>query len=139
MSDQAQTVVDKRIGQFIEVRDKIKEIEERHEKELKPFVDMKNKLQEWLLSNLDTTGATSIKTKLGTCYASVRYTASLADPDTFMKFVIENQRYELLDRRANATAAKDYAEENGGALPPGVNLSAIKTVGVRRPSSKAAD
>ena len=34
-----------------------------------------------------------------------------------------------MDRRANATACRDYAEEHG-ALPPGVKINSIRTVGV---------
>jgi len=49
-----------------------------------------------------------------------------------MKFVVDNNKFELLDRRANATAVKDYVAANN-VLPPGCNLSAICTVGVRRP------
>jgi hypothetical protein len=58
----------------------------------------------------------------------------LADPEAFMKFVIANQAYDLLDRKANATACRDYAAEHQN-LPPGVNMSAVKTVGVRSPRS----
>jgi hypothetical protein len=52
-----------------------------------------------------------------------------------MAFVKTTNNYDLLDRKANVTAVKDYVSENG-TLPPGVNLSSIKTVGVRRASGK---
>ena len=84
---------------------------------------------------METAGADNIKTPHGTCYNSTRYTASLADPDAFMTFVRDNNYYDLIDRKANVTACRDHVKEKG-ALPPGVNLSAIKTVGVRRASGK---
>jgi hypothetical protein len=59
----------------------------------------------------------------------------LADPEAFMKYVIDNQAFDMLDRKANVTAVKEYVQETG-ALPPGVNLSSIKTIGVRRASGK---
>ena len=40
------------------------------------------------------------------------------------------------DRRANATAVKDYAEREH-MLPPGAKLNTIRTVGVRKPGDKA--
>jgi hypothetical protein len=50
-----------------------------------------------------------------------------------MRYVIANQKFELLDRRANVTAVKEFVKENK-EQPPGCNLSAVETVGVRRPS-----
>ncbi len=84
---------------------------------------------------MEQAGADNIKTAHGTCYSTTRYTASLADPEAFMKFVRDTGSFDLLDRKANVTAVKDYVAEKS-CLPPGVNLSAIKTVGVRRASGK---
>lgn len=134
-----QATVDKRVGQFITVREKIREIETRHEEELKPYKEVQNLLGGWLEEFLKNSGSTGVKTLHGTCYRSTRYTASLADPEAFMRYVITHGKYELLDRRANATAVKDYVKENNGNMPPGVNLNAISSVGVRRPGKKPAD
>jgi hypothetical protein len=134
-----QATVDKRVEQFVTVRDKVRAMKERHEAELKPLLEVQNLLQGWLEAFMTNSGSTGVKTAHGTCYKSTRYTASLADPDAFMGYVIKTGKYELLDRRANATAVKDYVKENAGNLPPGVNLSAISTVGVRRPGKNEAD
>jgi len=131
-----QAKVEQRIGQYVECRDAIARAKDEFEKSIAPLVDLQNKLTGWLQRFMETNGATSIKSKQGTCYASTRYTASLADPEAFMKYVISNQQFDLLDRKANVTAVKDHVKEKG-ALPPGVNLSAIETIGVRRaPGSK---
>lgn len=126
-----QGTVDKRIAQYIAIRDKLKAMDEAHEKKKEPLVTIQNLLTGWMMALLDKTGSTSIKTKHGTCIASTRYTASLADPSVFMKYVIDNQKFDLLDRRANSTAVKEYVQEHS-KLPPGVNMSAIRTLGVRR-------
>ena len=131
--DELQATVDKRVEQYIKIRAHLKELDEAHEKVRAPFVEIQNVLQGWMQEFLTRTGSESVKTKHGTCYQSTRYTASLADPDAFMKFVIENNMFELMDRKANATACRDYVEEHK-TLPPGVNISAIKTVGVRSPT-----
>lgn len=134
MSEQAekmQTTVDKRVGQYIQVRDALKKLEDEYEEKRKPLVEAQNLLQGWLMDFLEKAGVDSAKTAVGTCYLSTRYSASLADPDAFMKHVVENNQFELLDRRANATAVKDYVHTHG-QLPPGANLSAVRTLGVRR-------
>lgn len=127
--------VDKRVAQYIQVRDAISSLKEKHEAELKPLVETQNLLTGWLQEFMDAAGAENVKTSHGTCYQSTRYTASLADPEAFMNFVKSTSNYDLLDRKANVTAVREYVDGNN-ALPPGVNLSAIKTVGVRRASGK---
>jgi hypothetical protein len=127
--------VDKRVEQYIQVRDAIKKANDVHEASIKPLVELQNLLTGWMQNFMEQAGADNIKTAHGTCYSTTRYTASLADPEAFMKHVIATQSYDLLDRKANVTAVREYVEQNTN-LPPGVNLSAIKTVGVRRASGK---
>lgn len=127
--------VNKRIEQYIQVRDALKAMDEEHDEKRKPLVELQNLLTGWMQNFMEQAGADNIKTAHGTCYSSTRYTASLADPEAFMKHVISNNEFDLLDRKANVTAVKDYVAEHN-TLPPGVNLSSIKTVGVRRASAK---
>lgn len=123
--------INKLVGNYVKLRDKIKELKAEQEKFLAPFVETMNAISAKLQEVLDAANAKSIKTSGGTVYASTRYSASLEDPDAFMKFVISNSNWDLLDRKANANACRDYIEENK-VKPPGVNLSAIRTIGVRR-------
>lgn len=133
MSDTPNVKVEQRVAEFIECRDTIKAKKEAFEESIKPLVELQNMLTGWLQQFMETNGADSIKTSAGTCYSKTKYTASLADPEAFMKFVIDTQDFDLLDRKANVTAVKAHVAETGN-LPPGVNLSSIKDVGVRRAS-----
>ncbi len=123
--------LDKWIQQYVALRDRIKEMEEAFEKSKKPLADAMEELNGLMQSFLDDSGIDSIKTRYGTCYSSVRYSASLTDAKAFMDYVISNGAFELLDRKANKTAVKAFVEENS-TLPPGCNLTALRTVGVRR-------
>lgn len=136
--DDTKVTVERRISQFIDLRDKIKEIQERHEAELKPLLEVKDMVAGWLQTFMENAGCDKVGTDAGTCHFTTRTSASVADPALFMSFVIENKQFDLLDRRANVTAVKSYAKENK-TLPPGVNLSTIKTVGVRRPGKSTDD
>lgn len=127
--------VEKRVRQYIQIRDLLKEMDAKHDEAKKPYIDIHNELTGLLQNFLEQAGADSVKTPEGTCYSTTRFTASLADPEAFMAFVKTTNNYDLLDRKANVTAVKDYVSEKG-TLPPGVNLSAIKTVGVRRAAGK---
>lgn len=129
---QTHTRIDKRVAQFIAIRDKIDEMKEEFKAQLAPFEEAKQKLVGEMLAFLDYTGQKSAKTAVGTVTVVVRPTAVCTDPDLFMDFVREHDLYELLDRRANATACRDYAQEHDGTLPPGVRINAFRTVGVTR-------
>jgi hypothetical protein len=124
--------IDTRVAQYIAVRDEIARLEEEHKAALRPLNALKEKLKQAILNFFDKTGQTSAKTKYGTASAKVVYTSPLSDPDLFMNFVRENDAYELMDRRANSTAVREYLDEHDGQLPPGVKLNARRTVGVTK-------
>ncbi len=130
-ADLVPTEMDEKVQQYIWMRDKLKEMDKKHKEDCQEFKDIQEKLAGAMQLFLDKTGSTSVKTRYGTFYSSTHYTASLVDPDIFMRYIQDNNMFELLDRRANSTAVKDYLTEHN-ALPPGCNLNAITTVGVRR-------
>lgn len=123
--------IDRRVAQFVLVRDEIEIIKERHKAELAEYEELKQKLIGEMLAFLDKTGQEAAKTTAGTARVMVRHTAVCTDPDEFMEFVFTNNLRELIDRRANAIACRDYAEEKGN-LPPGVKINSMRTVGVTR-------
>jgi hypothetical protein len=128
--------IDKRIGQYIAVRDALKRLDEKWEAERKPLLEIQERLSGMIGAFMETNNITdNLKSKSGTAYLSTRYTASLADPEAFMRHVISTGDFDLLDRRANTAAVKDYVAKNN-TLPPGANLNGITTVGVRRPTGK---
>jgi hypothetical protein len=123
--------ISKRVDQYVRLRDLIKEKEEAHKAEIKPFKEMLDKLNAVLLEHLNTINGESVRTETGTVYRTEKKSAALADPDAFMRYVIGNEQWDLLDRKANVTAVADFIEENNEA-PPGVNFSTTYVVGVRR-------
>jgi hypothetical protein len=127
----ASAMFDKRTTQYIAVRYKMREIKARQEEELKPLVDLHNDLTSWFIEVLDGLSAQSVKTGQGTVYQNTSYTSSVTDPKAFMDHVITNQSWDLLDPTANPNTVRDYVERHNSE-PPGVKLSAIRTVGVRR-------
>ena len=129
-------LINDRVKQYVFIREQLRAKKEAYEKDIAELVEIQNILTGKLQEFMERNGADSIKTSSGTCYNSTRYTASLQDPQAFMDFVIKTNNFDLLDRKANVTAVKSYVEENDN-LPPGVNLSAIKTVGVRAPTRKS--
>lgn len=123
--------IEQRVEQYVKLRDMIKEMDDAHKAAVKPYKEALDGLNNIMMTMLQGLGVDSAKTGAGTVYQKTRTTASIADGEAFMAFVIEHQAFDLLDRKANATAVQAFAEENN-SLPPGINLNRMVDVGVRR-------
>ena len=136
------TDVQKRITQYVALRDRIHEIEEKHDIELRPYKDLLDVINAELLAHLDSQKVNSMKTDAGTIYVSERPSATVRDGAAFFDFVRETEGWDLLERRANVTAVRAFidarieaAKADANVLPtppPGVNFSIYRRVGVRR-------
>jgi hypothetical protein len=126
--------IDKRIGQYVQVRDALKRLDEKQALERKPLLEIQERLSGMIRVFMESNNITdNLKSKSGTAILSTRYTASLADPEAFMRFVISTGKFDLMDRRANTAAVRDFVQANN-ELPVGCNLTGVQTLGVRRPS-----
>lgn len=128
--------VEKRVGQFVKLRDKKAEIEERHKEELKPINTALELLKQELSKGLDALNVDSAKTACGTVSFSAKASAALADKSAFWTYVVTTGQFDLIDYKANVTAVKEHIEKNQGQAPPGVNFTVFRDVGVRRPTGK---
>lgn len=120
-----------RVAQYVKLRDKIKEIQDRHKEELAPFKELLEKLNSVLLGHLNTVGADNVGTGAGTVYRTTKKSASIADMSAFWDYVTSQGDFDMVDKKANATAVEEYIAEHG-APPPGVNWNCVDVVGVRR-------
>lgn len=125
------TTIEEMVHQVVTIRDKLKEADDAHKKKTLSARDYRDRLEAALLEKLNDIGGDSVKTASGTVYRSTKKSATIADGGAFREFVQENELFDLVDWRANATAISDYIEENQ-VPPPGVNYSTHFTVGVRR-------
>jgi len=120
-----------RTEQYIKLRDLIKEKDEAHKVAMAPYRETLEKLNNFLLDELNKLGVDSVKSTAGSVYRTHKRSASLEDSEQFLQFVINTEQFDLLDRKANLKAVDDYMATNG-VLPPGVKLSSHSVVGVRR-------
>lgn len=123
--------INKRIEQYVKLRDEIKRQEDDFKAKIKPYKDTLEKLNCALLAHLNAIGGDSVSAEAGTVYKTAKRSASIADRDLFWNHVMGTQDFDLLDWKANVTAVTAYVEENQ-SLPPGVSLSTTHVVGVRR-------
>lgn len=135
MNKIAKVDIETRVAQYVKLRDAIKAKEAAFKEQIRPFKETLEALNSVLLNHLNTIGGNSVNTDAGTVYKTEKTSASLSDPAAFMRYVIDNEEYDLMDRKANVTAVTAYIEEHG-APPPGVKYNSMFVAGVRRPTEE---
>jgi hypothetical protein len=119
------------VGKYIELRDKKAQIKAEYDSKVAKLDETLDKIEAALLNTFEQTGMDSVKTEFGTAYTTTRNTASVADPDTFMTYVINNQAWHILEKRCSKTGVEQYKAEHD-ELPPGVNWRSERVVNIRR-------
>lgn len=119
------------IERYVKLRDKKAEIEARHKDELAPVKQALEKIENVLLSELNQQGVESVKTPFGTAYKSVSTSVTVADWDTALPWIQQNDAWHMLEKRVNKTAVLEHQAAND-ELPPGLNFSQATTINVRR-------
>lgn len=122
----------KMVEYYIRLRDKMKEANEAFKQEMSPISAAMDKLEGMMLQHLQDNEGESIRTKAGTVYRNTQYSASVEDREKFLKWVDDTGNTEALDVKANKTFIKEFTQNTGGDVPPGVKFTQIHTVGVRR-------
>ena len=126
------------INLYRQVKAAVAEIEARHKKELEEYKSNMMKLEGFIDDFLAKHELVNIKTKYGTAYWKTRWSASLVDPDEFMKFVREGNHWSLMDRKANVAAVRDYVTTYK-ELPPGAKLDSVRKVHVIKAGASIPD
>lgn len=121
-----------RVAQYIKLRDHITAKEKAHKEEIKPFKDTLEKLNAVMLTALNAAGGDSMATASGTVYRTRKKSATIADMSLFWDWVVNNDGFDFVDKKANASRVEEYINEHDGSLPPGVNFTQVEVVGVRR-------
>lgn len=119
------------VAKYIELRDKKYELKHQYEFKAAKIDEVLDKIEAKLLETFDSAGIDSCKTEAGTAYASSFSTASVADPDAFLEFIVENEEWSLIERRASKTAVEQFIVANGD-VPPGINYRKERVVNIRR-------
>ncbi len=119
------------INAYVVIRDRKKELADRHKQEMVPFNEKLKLLEAGLLSALNDTGGESIKSKSGTAYRITRTSVKTDDWEAFLAFVLSNDLTHMLVHGAAKESVNEYIEANGTA-PPGLAISTDNAIGVRR-------
>jgi nanoRNase/pAp phosphatase (c-di-AMP/oligoRNAs hydrolase) len=121
-----------KVEQYIKLRDYKQSADDEYKKSMERVAQAMKKLEGELLEHLNTQSIDNIAAKgVGTVYRTTRTSASVEDAVKFMDWVKEHEKWDALDVKANKTFVTEMiAAEND--TPPGVKVSSVQTIGVRR-------
>lgn len=121
-------------AKYIEVRDQIAAIDAEAKARAAPLKDVLTKIETYFKGIAAEEKVDSWKTQSGTIYLSRTDTVRLADPSAYFDYVVANQAWDLIEKRASKTAVRGFLDANN-TLPPGAEISTRVEVNIRRPSN----
>ena len=124
--------IEKAAAQFIALRDLKAAMEEEHDRRLAPLKAKMEELKVVFAAAMNSLNVENMKTASGTIGFRAKVTASLSDASAFWNYCVTQGNFDLIDKRANVTAVKDFIDTHG-VPPPGVNYNVFRDVGVTRP------
>jgi hypothetical protein len=121
------------IDKYIEIRDKKSQLKAEYDAKKAKMDEALDKIEAVILKTFEASGMDSAKTEKGTAYTSTLVSTSVADPDVFMRHVISNEAWYMLEKRCSKVGVEQYRAEHNEP-PPGVNWREERVVNVRRSS-----
>jgi len=118
--------VDQLIQLYVQLRDKKKEVVDRHKAELEPYDMGLAKLEALMQQKLDESGVEKMGGEHGTVFTKVNSSVTVDDWDSVLDYVRDNEAYDVLEKRVSKQAALERGDV------PGLRFSQVKTVNVRR-------
>jgi|TARA_R110000796_G_scaffold63184_3_gene145732 Cft2 family RNA processing exonuclease len=127
--------VEEVIGAYMKLRLKKEAIEAAAKAEAKVYKEKMTKLEAWLKVKADEDGVTSFKTDSGTAFLTTTDFAAVADWDSVLNFIRDNDAYDMLEKRVSKMAVRGYIEANK-SVPAGVNYGTKLDINIRKPVLK---
>ena len=122
------------VERMIAIRDARAALKSKYEAEDKRLKEKYDRGEAWLMSELQASGATGMKFECGSVTQSTTMQASIGDWGALSRFIVENNEVDLLQRRVSTTALKSYLEASGDKVPPGITVTNIRGITIRRKS-----
>jgi hypothetical protein len=122
--------LERAIKEYLNCRKQIETIDAEARKQKAGVRIIMGKLEQWITNTAKEQGLKDIPTEAGTGYWSTHKKCSVADQEVFFKYVKENERWDLIEKRASKVAVGNQIEATGEAVP-GVNFSQVSVFTVR--------
>lgn len=118
------------VKSYIDLRNREKEIKDRHKDELAPLTQTRETIEAVLAARLADADASSIKTQAGTFYKAVTSRVQVVDWHAALEWIVANDRMDMLVR---SVAKEPYLEvTEDGTQVPGLVVNQTAKVNIRK-------
>lgn len=130
MSDEM--TVDRAVKIYVRIRDAKDALTRKFNEDEAALKAQMAEITAFLTAEAHRTGVDGFKTEHGTVYKKEKLTASCADWDIFLPWVVQHNEIDMLERRIKHATIKQYLADHEGGLPPGVSVFREEEFHVRR-------
>lgn len=127
--------VDAVIKKYMKLREKKALVEATIKEELDKIKADMTKLEAFLKAKLDADGLTSFKTEYGTAFLTTTDFANVENWDAVLRFIREEEAFDMLEKRVSKTAVRGYIEANK-EVPPGIKYGTKLDINIRKPTAR---
>lgn len=130
------TKLDELVKVYLTIRSAREKMKAEWEGEDRALEDEMKVLEQNFMVTCNESNAKSIRTNNGTVIRKLNERFTVADGESFRKFVLENEAVDLLEARIHQGNFKEFIKDRtADGLPPGVNVMREFTITVRKPSN----
>lgn len=128
---------DELIAIYVQLRDKIDAETKVLDARLGAVKEAMTRIEQVIHQRLLESGTQAFKTAQGTAFLKEQTSVTVKEWATqTLPFIVQNQRWDLLEAKVNKTAVLAHMEVNNGTPPPGISYSARMVVQIRRGKDK---
>lgn len=120
------------VEKYIALRDMKALMKTKYEAKVAKVDQIMDKIEGAILAEFNAQGMEACTTKAGTAYKQLRVSAGVADWDSALGFIREQELWQMLEHRVSKVAVSEYKDANDGDLPPGINWREEYVINVRR-------
>jgi hypothetical protein len=130
-----ETKLDELVKIYLTIRSAREKIMAEWKVQDKALEDEMKLLEQTFMVTCNESNAKSIRTNNGTVMRRLTERYTVADGESWRKFVLENEAVDLMEARIHQGNFKEFIKEHkDDGLPPGVNVMREFTIVVRKPS-----
>ena len=131
-----ETKLDELVKVYLTIRSAREKIKAEWEVQDRALEGEMKVLEQNFMVTCNESNAKSIRTNNGTVIRKLNERYTVADGESFRKFVLENEAVDLLEARIHQGNFKEFIKDRAAdGLPPGVNVMREFTITVRKPSN----
>lgn len=123
--------VDQVVQAYLKLREKRSDLKKAYDTEDGDLKTKMERLETWLMQQMQQTGATQLGSAHGTAYQQTVMKGNCSDWPSFWQWLADNGRFDMVEKRISVKTIQEHWQETG-EMPPGINVNPELRVIIRK-------